>query len=72
MTIITTTIIIIIGVVYRPITNTYAAGALSEQYTDSHLDISHATASTDESGTTVLLAEKGFLTSNGGISPFIR
>jgi len=50
------------GVVYRPITQppTYAAGAASENYTDSVL---HAPAE--------LQNPKGLLTSNGGISPFI-
>jgi 3'-phosphoadenosine 5'-phosphosulfate (PAPS) 3'-phosphatase len=49
------------GIVYRPLTvpMTWAAGALSEQFTDSHLDMA------------ITPNSKGLLTSNGGISPFI-
>lgn len=52
------------GVVYRPLssTPTWAAGAKSEGYTDSNLNM----ASKDES------ANAGLLTSNGSISPFIE
>ena len=49
------------GIVYRPLTfpTTWAAGANSEQFTASNLDLP---ANPNP---------KGFLTSNGGISPFI-
>jgi 3'(2'), 5'-bisphosphate nucleotidase len=49
------------GIVYRPITSppTWAAGAKSENYFDSVLDLAP------------IVTENGFLTSNGGISPFI-
>ncbi|KAJ1434702.1 hypothetical protein B484DRAFT_446443 [Ochromonadaceae sp. CCMP2298] len=50
------------GVVYRPITQppTYAAGAASESFTESVLDMAGAERN-----------DKGFLTSNGSISPFL-
>jgi 3'(2'), 5'-bisphosphate nucleotidase len=49
------------GMVYRPITEppTYAMGAASENFVDSYLDVPAAPNT------------RGFLTSNGGISPFI-
>jgi 3'-phosphoadenosine 5'-phosphosulfate (PAPS) 3'-phosphatase len=49
------------GIVYRPITSppTYAAGAKSENYVDSRLDMA------------AVPNARGLLTSNGGISPFI-
>jgi 3'(2'), 5'-bisphosphate nucleotidase len=49
------------GLVYRPITEpeTFAMGAASEQFTQSHLDIPAVPNHT------------GLLTSNGGVSPFL-
>jgi 3'-phosphoadenosine 5'-phosphosulfate (PAPS) 3'-phosphatase len=49
------------GIVYRPITKpeTFAMGAASEGFTESHLDIPAVPNHT------------GFLTSNGGVSPFL-
>lgn len=49
------------GLVYRPLTHppTWAAGALSEQFTASNLDMAPA------------LNTRGLLTSNGGISSFV-
>jgi 3'(2'), 5'-bisphosphate nucleotidase len=50
------------GIVYRPLTqplSTWAAGALSEKFIASHLDMAETKNS------------RGFLTSNGGISPFL-
>lgn len=51
----------IAGIVFRPIPvpNTYAMGAKSEGFIQSHLDMAEVPN------------PKGFLTSNGGISPFI-
>ena len=52
------------GLVYRPITGTWAAGAPSESYVDSQLDIPGELVGTGS-------YKPGLLTSNGGISPFI-
>ena len=49
------------GIVYRPLSNpvTWAAGAVSESFSDCSLDMATTTN------------RKGLLTSNGGISPFV-
>ena len=62
------------GIVYRPITKppTWAAGAASEGVVMGHLNTASPNTSVFTSATAGAAAKGGFLTSNGGISPFIE